>query len=120
MVKPSYFQDSNIVWIENNQLNVKNAFLFFVLNEIKYESEGSTIQRLYNSIIKRAKFPLPPLPEQKAIAKVLSDTDSLIESLGSAHRQEKGHQAGSHAGAPHRKTPSPRLCQEHRVQADGA
>lgn len=79
--KPSYFQDSNIVWIVNNEKVVTNKFLYYVLQVVEYESEGSTIQRLYNSIINKTKFILPPLPEQKAIAEVLSDTDNLIQSL---------------------------------------
>ena len=49
---------------------------------MNYNSEGSTIQRLYNSIIKNAKFMLPPsIDEQKAIAKILSDMDVEIEDL---------------------------------------
>lgn len=79
--KPSYFQDSNIVWIGNNEKVVTNKFLYYVLQVVKYESEGSTIQRLYNNIIKNTKFILPPLPEQQAIAEILSDTDNLIKSL---------------------------------------
>jgi len=79
--KPSYFQDSNIVWIRNDEKLISNKLLYYVLQNVKYESEGSTIQRLYNSIIKSAKFPLPPLPEQEAIAEVLSDTDELIGAL---------------------------------------
>jgi type I restriction enzyme S subunit len=80
--KPSYFQDSNIVWIGNDEKLVSNDFLYYVLQVVKYESEGSTIQRLYNSVIKNAKFRLPPtLTEQTAIAIALSDMDSLIEGL---------------------------------------
>jgi len=79
--KPSYFQDSNIVWIGNNERFITNNFLYYVLQIVNYDSEGSTIQRLYNSIIKSAKFRLPPLPEQTAIATVLSDTDNLLKAL---------------------------------------
>jgi type I restriction enzyme, S subunit len=80
--KPSYFQDSNIVWIGNNEELISNKYLYNVLQVVKYESEGSTIQRLYNSIIKNAKFALPPTrTEQTAIATALSDMDSLIEGL---------------------------------------
>lgn len=57
--KPAYFQDSNIVWIGNNEKIISNRFLFYVLQVVNYDSEGSTIQRLYNSIIKNAKFILP-------------------------------------------------------------
>lgn len=80
--KPAYFQDSNIVWIGNDGKLISNEFLYYVLQVVKYDSEGSTIQRLYNSIIKNAKFILPPTrTEQTAIATALSDMDSLIEGL---------------------------------------
>ena len=77
---PAYFQDSNIVWIDNSESTVINQYLFYVYQIVKYESEGGTIQRLYNSIISNAKFPCPPLPEQKAIAQVLSTADAAIRT----------------------------------------
>lgn len=79
--KDAYFQDSNIVWIDNNEIILSNKYLYYVLQIVKYNTEGGTIQRLYNSILNNTKFPLPPLPEQRAIAEVLSDTDAWIESL---------------------------------------
>ncbi|MBP6370157.1 MAG: restriction endonuclease subunit S [Paludibacteraceae bacterium] len=84
----SYFQDSNIVWIDNNEKLVLNKYLIFIYKIIKYNSEGGTIKRLYNNIIENAKFPLPPLPEQQKIAEILStwdkaiqDTDAIIKKL---------------------------------------
>ena len=77
----SYFQDSNIVWIENKEQIISNELLKYILEEIKYNTEGGTIQRLYNSILKNTKFICPPLPEQEAIAEALSDADTWIESL---------------------------------------
>lgn len=79
---PSYYQDSNIVWIENNETLISNEFLFYVLQVVKYNTEGGTIQRLYNNILKNTKFICPPTKaEQTRIATVLSDTDALIEKL---------------------------------------
>ncbi len=77
---PAYFQDSNIVWIDNGESLVTNPFLFYIYQTIKYESEGGTIQRLYNSIISDAKFLCPPIPEQKAIAQVLNTADAAIHT----------------------------------------
>lgn len=77
---PAYFQDSNIVWIDNDESSVINRYLFYIYQTIKYESEGGTIQRLYNSIISDAKFLRPPLPEQRAIAQVLSTADAAIHT----------------------------------------
>jgi len=77
----SYFQDSNIVWLANKGEIVSNALLKYILEVIKYNTEGGTIQRLYNSILRSTIFLCPPLPEQKAIAEALSDADAWIENL---------------------------------------
>jgi len=77
---PSYFQDSNIVWIENNEKITTNSFLYFIYQIVRYDSEGGTIQRLYNSIISKTKFKNPSIPEQQKIANFLSSIDTKIES----------------------------------------
>ena len=42
---------------------------------------GSTISHLYQYSFKNFLFPLPPYSEQQKIARILSNTESLIESL---------------------------------------
>ena len=79
--EPAYYQDSNIVWIDNKEGLVLNKYLYYVLQVAKYNTEGGTIQRLYNSILKNTKFICPAKSEQTAIATALSDTDALIENL---------------------------------------
>ncbi|MEI6610445.1 MAG: restriction endonuclease subunit S [Deltaproteobacteria bacterium] len=80
--KPAYFQDSNIVWIDNKETLISNNFLYHVFQIVKYNTEGGTIQRLYNSILKSTKFLCPPTKaEQTAIATALNDTDALITQL---------------------------------------
>ena len=54
--KPAYFQDSNIVWIANNETKVKNNFLFFYYNCIKWNTEDTTISRLYNNNLSQIKI----------------------------------------------------------------
>lgn len=78
---PSYFQDSNIVWIDNNERIVVNEYLTYIYQVIKWSTEDTTIARLYNDNLKAIQIPIPPKQEQKAIAKALSDTDELISSL---------------------------------------
>ena len=77
----AYYQDSNIVWITNNEKLIKNNLLYYYYQIIKWTTENTTISRLYNDILKEIKIPIPQKPEQEKIAKVLSDTDELIENL---------------------------------------
>ncbi len=79
--KPAYFQDSNIVWIDNDETLVKNDFLFYAYSNIKWNTEHTTILRLYNDNFKNTLIPLPPLNEQIAIANILSDVDHYLYAL---------------------------------------
>ncbi|MCK5523772.1 MAG: restriction endonuclease subunit S [Thiomargarita sp.] len=53
----------------------------FIEKYFNDELTGSTIKNLGLGSIRNTPIPLPPLPEQKAIAEVLSDTDNLIQAL---------------------------------------
>ncbi len=79
--KPAYFQDSNIVWIDNDETLVKNDFLFYAYSHVKWDTEHTTILRLYNDNFRNTLIPLPPLNEQIAIANILSDVDHYLYSL---------------------------------------
>ncbi|ABF85529.1 restriction endonuclease subunit S [Helicobacter pylori] len=79
--KPAYFQDSNIVWIDNDETLVKNDFLFYAYSNVKWNTEHTTILRLYNDNFRNTLIPLPPLNEQIAIANILSDLDHYLYSL---------------------------------------
>ncbi|WRD41634.1 restriction endonuclease subunit S [Helicobacter pylori] len=79
--KPAYFQDSNIVWIDNDETLVKNDFLFYAYSNVKWDTEHTTILRLYNDNFKNTLIPLPPLNEQIAIANILSGLDHYLYSL---------------------------------------
>lgn len=91
---PSYFQDSNIVWIDNDESLILNDFLIYIYQIVRYESEGGTIQRLYNKTINEAKFFCPPLPEQKKIAPILSTWDKAIEQNQNLIEQLKNRKKG--------------------------
>lgn len=64
-------------------------YLYFYITTDKYtnflsaiaDSHTSTYPAFNPDVIEKSKIPCPPLPEQKAIAKVLSDLDSKIENL---------------------------------------
>ncbi|MFA4806408.1 restriction endonuclease subunit S [Helicobacter pylori] len=85
--KPAYFQDSNIVWIDNDETLVKNDFLFYAYSNVKWNTEHTTILRLYNDNFRNTLIPLPPLNEQIAIANILSALDNEITSLKNKKRQ---------------------------------
>ena len=61
----------------------KFFYYWFQYNSKKIEDlgSGSTVMGLSLPDLKKIKIPLPPLPEQTAIAEVLSDTDNLIQAL---------------------------------------
>ena len=64
--------------------------MFYLLkNNVEYlksQSGGTTFGELSGTTLKSLSFIFPPLPEQKAIAEVLSSLDDKIELL---HRQNK-------------------------------
>ena len=61
-----------------------NEFLYYMMKnktkEIENIAGGSTFKEVSGKIIKEFKIPVPPLEEQKAIAKILSDLDEKIET----------------------------------------
>lgn len=83
---PATYGGFLIKLILNNNL-VENEFLFQFTRSEKYWHQaknlvGGGAQPQFNAnTISELKIPLPPLPEQKAIAKILSDLDSKIEVL---------------------------------------
>ena len=70
--KDAYFQDSNIVWIENDERQVLNKYLFYFYQIAKWGvAEGGTIQRLYNENLRKLQIPIPPLAIQAEIVRIL-------------------------------------------------
>ena len=80
---PSYFQDSNIVWIENDESKATNEYLWHRYQVTKWAvSHGGTVARLYNDSLRTKIYvPVPTLSEQRAISQALSDVDALIAVL---------------------------------------
>jgi len=73
-----------------NAKNQQNLFLFYLLHFIKGDIINSESGTVYGSVNKKdlesVSILLPPLPEQKAIASVLSSLDDKIDLL---HRENK-------------------------------
>ena len=79
----SYFQDSNIVWIDNDESIALNKYLYCYFNIIKWQTEnGGIVTRLYNDNFKSTFLVYPKdKQEQQRIADALSNIDQLISSL---------------------------------------
>ncbi len=77
----AYFQDSNIIWLSNNEKLVLNPFLLYSYDLVKWEVASGTIPRLYNDNVRNIKINTPPLPEQNRIVSVLETWDMMIEKL---------------------------------------
>jgi type I restriction enzyme S subunit len=54
---------------------------FFVRKQIILKAQGAIRANIGQSDLSKVLIPLPPLPEQTAIATVLSDTDKLLQAL---------------------------------------
>lgn len=96
--EPAYFQDSNIVWIDNDETQVTNAYLYYLYQIIDWNTDGGTIQRLYNDNIRRTKIVVPPIKEQARIVAILDRFDALVNDLSfglpaeiKARRQQYTH-----------------------------
>jgi len=71
--------------------SIDKLFLFYILKFTKFRNKiihsmiGTTgRQRASKDSIKNLKIPLPPLPEQKKIAEILSTVDKAIETVDTA------------------------------------
>ena len=82
--KPSYFQDSNIVWLQNDESEISNKFLFYTLQKYdwsKIETKGGTIKRIYNPDLEKANIILPPLEAQEKIVQAINNIEQNINNL---------------------------------------
>ncbi|MDU4190542.1 MAG: restriction endonuclease subunit S [Aeromonas sp.] len=85
----AYFQDSNIVWIENDESKVLNKYLFYFYQVANWNvSDGGVIKRLYNDNIKKTLIPIPfpndpkrSLAEQARVVAILDKFDTLTNSI---------------------------------------
>ena len=76
---PSYFQDSNIIWIENDENIALNKYLYHLYSNVKWKTtEGGIVSRLYNAVVESLELPIPPLKEQEKIAEILLSCDKAI------------------------------------------
>ena len=87
----SYYQDSNIVWIDNPKEIISNDFLFYLLSRINWSYLNSTtIVRIYNDDLRNLKLYYPKHDEQKKLTHFLflineriSTQNKIIDKLQS-------------------------------------
>lgn len=79
--EPAYFQDSNIVWIDNNEKQILNDYLYRFYEICNWQStKGATISRLYNDNLRQIEIPFPKsLSEQQRIVSLLDEAFATIE-----------------------------------------
>ena len=79
--KPAYFQDSNIVWIANDEREVLNEYLYKFYGYCNWNpSKGATISRLYNDDLRNIIISFPKsLEEQQTIVAKLDQAFAAID-----------------------------------------
>ena len=91
----AYFQDSNIVWIANDESIISNPFLNVIYSQINWQTEnGGTVSRLYNANIQNTIVSIPNLDEQKRFVKILDSIDGTISGLKSQLTKVKAIKQG--------------------------
>ena len=79
--EPAYFQDSNIIWISNDESKVFNKFLYYYFQIAEWKTEGGAIKRLYNANLAKMMIAVPPLSDQQRIVAILDKFETLVNDL---------------------------------------
>lgn len=76
------FMDTNLMAL-TPEVGLDAEYLFYALGFIRLWrfADTTSVPQINNKHIKPLAFPLPPLPEQRAIAAALSDVDALLDGL---------------------------------------
>jgi len=94
--KDAYFQDSNIVWIDNPTLEVSNEFLLMLLYDVNWgRLNSTTITRIYGPDLRGLAIRFPEdKREQHRIATCLTSLDDLITAQSAKLSALKTHKRG--------------------------
>ena len=80
--KPAYFQDSNIVWLAHDETHIVNTYLYYVYQIVEWDTENTTIARLYNNNFNNTSIMFPiSLVEQHTIATIFKNIDKELVTL---------------------------------------
>jgi type I restriction enzyme S subunit len=82
LTQPSCLDNNMAAFVLTDE-RVDTSFVYFLLLTIRFSAYASTtaLPALNGTALSGIRIPLPPLPEQRAIATVLSDMDSEITAL---------------------------------------
>jgi type I restriction enzyme, S subunit len=92
----AYYQDSNIVWIENPTLEVRNEFLYRVLIAVDWgKLNSTTITRIYGDDLRNLVIRFPSdQTEQLKISACLASIDDMITGESQKRDAFKMHKKG--------------------------
>ena len=77
----SYYQDSNIVWIDNPTNKIDNTFLYHLISKVDWSKlNTTTIVRIYNDDLRHLRISYPTLSEQRKISIFLNLLNQRIET----------------------------------------
>lgn len=87
--EPAYFQDSNIVWIDNNEELVTNEYLYQFYGVCDFNpSKGATISRLYNDDLRKIKISFPSIEEQKVVIPKMIELSNQTLKIKSNYKKK--------------------------------
>jgi len=81
-MKPCFPSDTTFYLEWKEKVDVKYLFEYLTFNPLSGEHAKTTVPSLTRPDLENQKVPLPPLPEQKSIAYVLSTIKSSLEKTG--------------------------------------
>jgi len=92
----AYYQDSNIVWVDNPTLEICNELLYYLISNVDWSMLNSTtITRIYGADLRNLKLTFPKNQiEQKKIANNLSTLDESIDLQGQIINTLNTHKKG--------------------------
>ncbi|WP_434222769.1 restriction endonuclease subunit S [Limnospira platensis CENA597] len=81
-IEQNYWPHNTTLWV-TSFINSHPKYIYYLYTSIKLArfGTGSGVPTLNRNDVHELNIAIPPLPEQKAIASVLSDVDELISSL---------------------------------------
>ena len=112
------FFDTNIMSVTLNE-TVNNEYFYYwlVKKELWQIADTTSIPQINNKHIKPLLVPIPPLPEQRLIAKALSDVDALISTTEKLIQKKKNIKQGSMQNLLTGKKRLPGFCPQTKSPA---